>query len=150
MNYVPPTNTRPILLSLNEKRQLFHELGHVLHALFTQTKYATLYHVDRDFVEAPSMMLEQFFWEQRHIKQVSYHYSYIDSTMMATWKSTLQDQDGAETREMPVRLGDDVVRDLARTNQGKVVQNSLADLFFATYDLLVHTPASREALEQLA
>lgn len=42
-----------------------------------------------------------------------------------------------------------IVRDLAQTNQGKAVQDELSTLFFATYDMVVHTPASRDALENL-
>lgn len=149
MNYVHPTDTRATLLSLNEVRKLFHELGHLLHALFTQTKYAALHHVDRDFVEAPSMMLEQFFWVERHIKDVSFHYSHIDSRMKDMWRATLEDQDKVHSLEKPVQLSDDLVRILAQTNQSKAVRNTLNDLFFATYDMLVHTPASHAALERL-
>jgi metallopeptidase MepB len=149
MNYVRPTDTRPTLLSLNEVRKLFHELGHLLHALFTRTKYAALHRVDRDFVEAPSMMLEQFFWMERHIKDVSFHYSHIDSSMKKMWRSTLADQDESDVPEMPVQLDDDLVRNLARTNQCKAVQDQLKEVFFATYDMLVHTPSSHAELEKL-
>ncbi|KAI1842107.1 hypothetical protein JX266_011640 [Neoarthrinium moseri] len=149
MNYVRPTDTRPTLLSLNEVRKLFHELGHLLHAMFTQTKYAALHYVDRDFVEAPSMMLEQFFWVERHIKDVSFHYSHINSTMKNIWKATLSDQHKTDLPENPVQLNDDVVRSLAQTNQGRAVQSQLKELFFATYDMLVHTPGSHAELEMI-
>lgn len=152
MNYQRPTDTRPTLLSLNEVRKLFHELGHVLHALFTRARYAALNRVDRDFVEAPSMMLEQFFWAERHIKDVSFHYSHVDPSMKEQWRlTTLADGDGShDVPQMPpAQLDDDQVRNLAQTNQHKAVQDQLKELFFATYDMLVHTPSSHTELEEL-
>nr|A0A8J9S3C0.1 RecName: Full=Oligopeptidase PhomG; AltName: Full=Phomopsin biosynthesis cluster protein G [Diaporthe leptostromiformis]BDA39153.1 peptidase M3 [Diaporthe leptostromiformis] len=149
MNYVRPTDTRPTLLSLDEVRKLFHEIGHLLHSQWTQTKYAALHHVDRDFVEAPSMMLEQFFWVEQHIKDVSFHYSHINSKMKDMWKATLVDQDETNPPEKPAQLSDDVVFNLARANQSKAIQGQLKEVFFATYDMLVHKPASRAALEAL-
>lgn len=61
MNYHKPSNDRPILLNLEDVRKLFHEIGHLVHALCTRTTYAGSQYVDRDFVEAPSLMFEQFF-----------------------------------------------------------------------------------------
>ncbi len=43
MNYIKATDEQPTLLSLDEVRKLFHELGHLLHALFTRVKYASLH-----------------------------------------------------------------------------------------------------------
>lgn len=61
MNYNKPSDDRPILLNIEEVGKLFHELGHLIHALCTGTDYAASQYVDRDFVEAPSLMFEQFF-----------------------------------------------------------------------------------------
>ncbi|KAI4598801.1 hypothetical protein KJ359_002693 [Pestalotiopsis sp. 9143b] len=149
MNYMRPTESRPTLLRLNDVRKLFHELGHLLHSLFTQAKYAALHDVDQDFLEAPSLMLEQFFWVERHIKDVSFHYSHIDLRMREMWIKTLDDHEKANPPDKPPQLSDDVVRTLAETNSSKAVQDQLKELFFATYDLQVHTPASHEELETL-
>ncbi|KAK6222860.1 hypothetical protein LQW54_000670 [Pestalotiopsis sp. IQ-011] len=149
MNYMRPTESRPTLLRLNDVRKLFHELGHLLHSLFTQAKYAALHDVDQDFFEAPSLMLEQFFWVERHIKDVSFHYSHIDLRMREMWIKTLDDHEKANPPDKPPQLSDDVVRTLAETNSSKAVQDQLKELFFATYDLQVHTPASHEELETL-
>ncbi|OAQ82559.1 metallopeptidase [Purpureocillium lilacinum] len=150
MNYAPPSDSRPTLLGLWGARKLFHELGHVLHSLFTQTKFAALNVVDRDFVEAPSRMLERFFWVERHIKEVSFHYSHISSSMKEAWKSTIEDRHRSrDLSEKPVQLGDDIVRDLARSTEADAMENELTSLFFATYDMLVHTPASHTELENL-
>lgn len=61
MNYSRPTADRPTLLGLEDVRKLFHEIGHLIHAFCTRTNYAASQYVDRDFVEAPSLMFEQFF-----------------------------------------------------------------------------------------
>lgn len=61
MNYNKPSDDRPILLNIEEVGKLFHEIGHLIHALCTRTDYAASQYVDRDFVEAPSLMFEQFF-----------------------------------------------------------------------------------------
>lgn len=61
MNYDKSTGDRPTLLNLEEVRKLFHEIGHLVHALCTRTTYSASQYVDRDFVEAPSLMFEQFF-----------------------------------------------------------------------------------------
>ncbi|KAI1323212.1 hypothetical protein F5Y16DRAFT_384503 [Xylariaceae sp. FL0255] len=145
MNYVRPTETRPTLLSLVEVRKLFHELGHLLHGVLSHTDYAALHRVDRDFVEAPSMMLEQFFWVERHIQDVSFHYSYLSPRMKEMWEATVENP----SKERPMRLSEGVVHRLARANQHKAVQDQLKELFFATYDMLVHTPTSHEALEEM-
>lgn len=61
MNYSKPPDDRPTLLNIEEVGKLFHEIGHLIHALCTRTDYAASQYVDRDFVEAPSLMFEQFF-----------------------------------------------------------------------------------------
>jgi thimet oligopeptidase len=52
-------------LTHNELETLFHEFGHVMHGVLSRTEYVT--HagtsVDRDFVEAPSQMYEE--WARR-------------------------------------------------------------------------------------
>lgn len=66
MNY-NKTAGRPTLLNLADVRKLFHEIGHLIHALCTETDYAASQYVDRDFIEAPSLMFEQFFCTQSPI-----------------------------------------------------------------------------------
>lgn len=61
-NFPPPSETRPSLLSYSETETLFHEFGHLLHAILTRAEFVAFSgtNVPRDFVEAPSQMLE--FW----------------------------------------------------------------------------------------
>ncbi|MGF1452333.1 MAG: M3 family metallopeptidase [Opitutales bacterium] len=59
-NFPPPGEDRPSLLSYDEVETLFHEFGHLLHQQVTRATYQSFAgtNVPRDFVEAPSQMLE--------------------------------------------------------------------------------------------
>jgi len=59
-NFPKPTEEKPSLLSLSDVETLFHEFGHVMHSIMTQAKFINYSgtSVARDFVEAPSQVLE--------------------------------------------------------------------------------------------
>lgn len=95
MNYMQ-TASVPTLLGLDDVRKLFHEIGHLVHALCTVTKYAASQAVDRDFVEAPALMFEQFFWQSQLIHDVSYHYAWLSPGYEKVWRDTLP-ADGRST-----------------------------------------------------
>lgn len=59
-NFPPPEGDKPSLLSYSEVTTLFHEFGHCMHSLLTRAKFVRFSgtSVPRDFVEAPSQMLE--------------------------------------------------------------------------------------------
>ncbi|CAN8104142.1 unnamed protein product [Discula destructiva] len=147
MNYNKPSDDRPVLLTLEEVRKLFHEIGHLIHALCTRTNYAASQYVDRDFVEAPSLMFEQFFWQARHIKDVSFHYSHISPRYYEIWKASLPEDERKSPLQPDKPLNDEVVSAMAKRSLGwRNVREQLGELFFSTFDMLIHTPASHEAL----
>jgi thimet oligopeptidase len=62
-----PEPGKPPLLTHREVVSLFHEFGHALHDVLTRANYSTFAgtRVPRDFVEAPSQMLEKWAWDKQ-------------------------------------------------------------------------------------
>lgn len=75
-NFPAPRADHPALLRHNEVETFFHEFGHVMHMVLTEARYTSLAgsSVRRDFVEAPSQMLENWVWESGILKRLSHHY----------------------------------------------------------------------------
>ena len=65
-NFPPPSNDKPSLLAHSDVETLFHEFGHVMHMLLGRARFQgqTSSAVPRDFVEAPSQMLENWVWDK--------------------------------------------------------------------------------------
>ncbi|MCG2840522.1 M3 family metallopeptidase [Sandaracinobacter sp. RS1-74] len=61
-NYTPPAAGQPALISYDDAETMFHEFGHALHGLLSNTRYASLSgtNVYRDFVEFPSQVYEHW------------------------------------------------------------------------------------------
>jgi metallopeptidase MepB len=127
-NFSKPKKDKPSLLKHEELVVLFHELGHGIHNLASRTKYSR-YHgisVARDFVEAPSQMLENWCWIPSVLRRLSKHYKTGEA--------------------MP----DDLIeKQISVQHQNEALAN-LQQLYIGIFDMLVHTPETHEEAEFLA
>lgn len=126
-NFPKPTKEKPALLQHSDAVTLFHELGHGIHALVSKTDYTATHGtaVSRDFVEAPSQMLEHWCWVPHVLKSLSSH-----------WKTKEQ-------------ISDDLIEKLVKTRHINSSVFYSRQLVYGTFDMVVHGPASHEDLEKL-
>jgi thimet oligopeptidase len=130
-NFTKPTATQPSLLRHGEVVTFFHEFGHILHQTLTRAQRARFSGTatERDFVEAPSQMLEHWVWEPDVLSSFSRHY---------------------ETGEpLPNELLQSMI---AAKNLNSGVM-TLRQLFFAILDFTYHSPGfagdTTKAVEEL-
>lgn len=126
-NFSKPTDKKPSLLKHDEVVTLFHELGHGIHDLAGRTRYARYHGTStvRDFVEAPSQMLENWCWTPSQLRSLSNHY------------------------ESGEPIPDDLIEKLVSTKHVNDGLFNLRQLHFGLFDMTVHSPKTHEELEQL-
>ena len=75
-NFTKPTAEKPSLLTHDETETFFHEFGHCLHTLLSTVETAGYAgtSVERDFVEAPSQMFEEWVWAPETLSLFASHY----------------------------------------------------------------------------
>jgi len=123
-NFTKPTETQPSLLTHDEVETFFHEFGHVMHQICTKASYYKFggTSVERDFVEAPSQMLENFVWEKESLRLMSRHYK--DSSP----------------------ISDEILDDLIRSKNSADGCLNMRQVLFSTMDQHFHTnPKSNTA-----
>lgn len=76
MNFTPSTATQPSLLTFDEVTTFLHEFGHALHGMLSQVPYQSLSgtSTQRDFVELPSQLNENWATENDFLKTFAHHY----------------------------------------------------------------------------
>ncbi len=72
-NFTRPVGNGEALLTIDETLTFFHEFGHALHNLFKDVPYEGVNDVERDFVELPSQLLENWAFESKLLKQYAVH-----------------------------------------------------------------------------
>jgi len=75
-NYNKPAAGEAALLSFTDAVTLFHEFGHGLHGLLSDTEYPSLAgtSVDRDFVEFPAQIFEHWLSQPQVLEQFALHH----------------------------------------------------------------------------
>ncbi|MHA1908973.1 MAG: M3 family metallopeptidase [Candidatus Thorarchaeota archaeon] len=117
-NFQKPTDTKPSLLTHPEVETFFHEFGHLMHVVTNKAKYARfgLGGVLPDFIEVPSIMLENWVWKEEVLTLISGHYE-------------------DRTRKLPKDLLDRMLD--AKLADTGILQ--LRQVFYSLIDMLYHT-----------
>jgi len=103
-NFPRPSKDKPSLLSHQDVETLFHEFGHAMHAILTRAKYSRFAgtSVPRDFVEAPSQMLENWVWDKKVLDSFAADYQNpskkIPTTILARLKEAKLATEGTRYR----------------------------------------------------
>lgn len=143
-NFSKPTPKKPSLLKHDEVVTLFHELGHGIHDLVSRTTYSRFHGTStvRDFVEAPSQMLENWCWTPSQIKSLSKHWSYLSPEYAQAYKSLGKEQ---PAEKMPENL----INSIVSTRHVNDALFNLRQLHFGIFDMTVHEPQSHDAVQKL-
>ena len=118
-NFPNPTQDRPSLLYHSQVKTFFHEFGHAMHGIASRSNLTYFYgtNVERDFVEAPSQMLENWVWQEESLRLMSSHF---------------------KTKEpIPTEVLSKLVASQKSFAGAKALR--VRTIFFATYDQMLHT-----------
>jgi peptidyl-dipeptidase Dcp len=101
-NFSRPAGDAPALLSLEEVETLFHEFGHALNSLLSNSPYRGLGGFPRDFVEVPSQIMENWALEPDVLAVYAKHYKtgeVIPAALVAKINKSAQFDQGFATVE---------------------------------------------------
>ncbi len=117
-NFPPPSADAPSLLQHSDVETLFHEFGHALHSILTRAKFSRFAgtSVPRDFVEAPSQMLENWVWDKKVL-----------------------DSFAADYRDPSKKIPAEIIAKLKVAKLATVATFYRRQLSFALLDLALHT-----------
>ena len=123
-NFPNPGKDKISLLSHDNVETLFHEFGHALHGILTRTKFTRFAgtSVPRDFVEAPSQMLENWIWDK----------SVLDSF-------------AADYRDSSRKIPQTVLDKLQEAKKGTIARHYRRQLSYGLVDLGLHSLNTEEA-----
>ena len=104
-NFSRPTADAPALLTIDEVETLFHEFGHGLHGMLSQTplKSQSGTNVDRDFVELPSQIHEHWAFEPELLRHYAKHWKtgeVIPDALIAKLEAAATHGQGFATAEL--------------------------------------------------
>ena len=124
-NFRAPTATKPSLLGHAEVKTFFHEFGHVMHNVCSEAMNSRFSgaSVERDFVEMPSQMLENWVVDKEILKRISKHYK--------TGKP----------------LNDTQIDQIAKGKENLKALHTMHQIFQGTYDLLLYSAFDKKLLK---
>lgn len=104
-NFTAPQGDTPALLNIDEVRTLFHEFGHALHGLLTQTHYPSVSgtNVKHDFVELFSQINEKWAIVPEVLRTYAKHYKTgetIPDSLIEKMQRSSHFNSGFETSEV--------------------------------------------------
>jgi peptidyl-dipeptidase Dcp len=73
-NFAKPSPGEPVLISLDDAETMFHEFGHAIHYLTVDVRYPTFAGSQRDFVEYPSQVNENWLLTPEVLSRFARHY----------------------------------------------------------------------------
>ena len=104
MNFSKAPDGQPTLLSFDDARTLFHELGHGLHGLLSDVTYPSICctRVATDFVELPSQLYEHWLERPEVLRKFARHHETgepMPDTLLAKLKAARTFNQGFQTVE---------------------------------------------------
>ncbi|WP_260482201.1 M3 family metallopeptidase [Sphingomicrobium flavum] len=73
-NFNKPAPGEPVLISLDDAQTLWHEFGHAIHYMLVDVGYPSLGGAQRDFVEYPSQVNENWLLSKPILERFAVHY----------------------------------------------------------------------------
>lgn len=106
-NFPAPQGNKPALLTPVDAETLFHETGHALHHLLTRAPYGTQsgMQVEWDFVETPSLTMENWWWDPQVMESISGHYTDMSQKIPSSLRDkVIASRDAVLTNYYGIRL----------------------------------------------
>jgi len=101
-NFIKPAEGEAVLISWDDATTFFHEFGHALHSLSSQTTYPSLNGALRDYVEFQSQLLERWLLTDKVTKTFLIHHQTsrpIPDPLLAKIKKAAKFNQGFATTE---------------------------------------------------
>jgi len=127
-NFTKPQKKRPSLLTHEEVETFFHEFGHVMHGILTRAEIGSQAgtRVARDFVEAPSQMLQNWVWQKETLAMLSGHY-----------------------KNKKKKLPDHLLEKMLAVKDHMLRYTTMRQLVFARFDMLIHQGVPRKDINKI-
>ncbi|KAM3518186.1 hypothetical protein NHJ13051_008369 [Beauveria bassiana] len=135
-----------VLLKHHQLITIFHELGHAIHNLVSRTKYLKFHgtSLPPDFVEIPSLMLENWCWIPQILVSMSTHYSHLRPEYRDKWQ---REHPGEE--QPPKQVPDEIAHALVKYRYSGRGLYHLFQLSISLFDLAIHSAGSAEEAESM-